>query len=121
MNTASLLFSAIIVPGALFAAEPVISNATREIWTDQCRKCHGAEGDAQTTMGKKVGAYNFQDPATQAKFTDEQAFKSIKEGKRDSEGKRKMRAAEDLKDEQIRELIRLVRSFRKTEDAAAAR
>jgi cytochrome c553 len=107
----SLLVSTAVV---VHATEPEISATAREIWTDQCRKCHGAEGDGNTVMGRKVGAYNFQDPTIQAKFTDAQAFKSIKEGKWDAEGKRRMRPAEDLSDKDIQKLIQLVRSFKKT-------
>ena len=46
-------------------------------------------------------------------FTDEAAFKAIKEGLKDKEGKTQMKAAEGLSDDDIKALVKHVRSFKK--------
>ena len=49
-------------------------------WKKNCASCHGQDGKGQTKMGKKLGANDYTDPAVQAGFTDEEAFKATKEG-----------------------------------------
>lgn len=85
----------------------------KEIYEKQCVKCHGAEGKGDTKMGKKIGAADYTDPKFQEKVTDQQMFKSIKEGVKDKEGKIRMKPAENVTDEEIKALVKLVRSFKK--------
>ena len=85
----------------------------KETFEKQCVKCHGAEGKGDTKMGKKIAAADFTDPKVQEKFTDEQMFKAIKEGIKDQEGKIKMKPAENVTDDEIKALIKLVRAFKK--------
>jgi len=96
-------------------ATPLAARAaeTKETYDKQCIKCHGAEGKGDTPAGKKMGAANFTDPKLQEKFTDEQMFKAIKEGVKDQEGKIKMKPAENVTDDEIKALVKLVRSFKK--------
>jgi hypothetical protein len=52
------------------------------------------------------------DAKVQAAFTDDQAFKSIKEGIKDGD-KTKMKPAEGLSDDDIKALVAKVRAFKK--------
>lgn len=82
-------------------------------WTMDCAMCHGAKGKGNTGMGRYLGAPNYQDPKVQASFTDEQAFKAIKEGKQ-VDGRMKMKPfASELTDLDIRELVAYLRAFNK--------
>ena len=100
---------------AALAAMPLAARAAdgKEIFDKQCTKCHGPEGKGDTPAGKKLGAANFTDPKLQEKFTDEQLFKTIKEGVKDQDGRIKMKPAESVTDIEIKALVNLVRSFKK--------
>lgn len=82
-------------------------------WTDACAKCHGVDGKGQTKMGKKLSIADLTEAKVQAKFTDEEAFKAIKSGRTDENGKTTMKAAEGLTDEDITALVAYVRSLKK--------
>jgi mono/diheme cytochrome c family protein len=86
----------------------------KEIWTKDCAKCHGKEGRGDTKMGKKLDIKDLAEPKAQASFTDEQAFKTIKEGVK-VEGKEKMKAfGAQLSDQEIKALVTYVRSLKKS-------
>lgn len=82
-------------------------------WTDHCAKCHGATGKGDTKMGKKLGIADLTDAKVQAKFTDEQAAKAIKEGLKDEGGKTTMKAIEGLNDADIKALVAYMRTLKK--------
>lgn len=82
-------------------------------WTDLCAKCHGVDGKGQTKMGKKLSIADLTDAKVQAKFTDEQACKAIKEGLKDESGKTTMKAVEGLSDEDVKALVAYVRTLKK--------
>ena len=82
-------------------------------WEDHCAKCHGAEGKGDTKMGKKLGIKDFADPAVQAQFTDADAFKAVKEGVKDKDGKMRMKAIEGLSDDDITALVQYLRGLKK--------
>ncbi len=77
-----------------------------------CAKCHGADGKGDTKMGKKLGIKDLTDAKIQGNFTDDKAFKAVKEGIKDGE-KTLMKAAEELTDDQIKALVAQVRKFKK--------
>jgi cytochrome c553 len=85
----------------------------KENWEKQCLKCHGADGKGDTKMGKKLGIKDHSDAKVQAEMKDADAFKAIKEGLKDKEGKTLMKAAENLTDDQIKALVAYVRSLKK--------
>ena len=89
------------------------SAGAQQIWTTQCAKCHGKTGAGDTPMGKMIKAANFTEPAIQAKYTDEQMFKTIKEGVKDAKGKFTMVPAENVTEDQIKALIMYIRAFKK--------
>jgi cytochrome c553 len=85
----------------------------KENWTKHCAKCHGEDGKGQTKMGQKLSIKDLTDAKVQGEFTDEQAFKAVKEGVKDKEGKTLMKAAEGLNDDEIKALVQLSRGFKK--------
>jgi len=96
-----------------FAAAITASAAdAKENWDKMCAKCHGPDGKGQTKMGQKIGVKDFTDAKVQAAFKDEDAFKALKEGLKDSEGKTLMKPVEGLSDDEIKALVAQVRSFK---------
>lgn len=100
-----LLFSVLLVGAA--AQQSADAN-----WSKHCSTCHGADGKGNTTMGKKIGIKDLTDPAFQASFTDADAAKAIREGIKTPEGKTKMKPISGLTDEEITELVALVRRLK---------
>jgi cytochrome c553 len=80
---------------------------------ENCAKCHGADGKGDTKMGKKSGAKDYTDAKVQAEMKDDSAFKAIKEGLKDKEGKILMKPAEGLSDDDIKALVAYMRTFKK--------
>lgn len=83
-----------------------------EIFAKHCAACHGKDGQGNTKAGIRAGVKDFTDAKFQASFTDEQAFKAIKEGIKEGE-KTKMKPVEGVSDEEIKDLIAHVRAFKK--------
>jgi len=104
------LLTVLLFLGAALAASAADAQAN---WDEQCAKCHGADGKGQTKMGKKLSIRDFTDAKVQADFTDEQAFKAIKEGLTDKNGKTTMKAIEELSDADMKALVTFVRSLKK--------
>ena len=82
-------------------------------WENQCAKCHGADGKGDTKMGKKLSIADLTDAKVQAKFTDADAIKAVKEGVKDKDGKLSMKPIEGLTDDEIKALVPVVRAFAK--------
>jgi len=89
-----------------------MADDAKAIFDKECAKCHGQDGKGDTKMGKKLGIKDLTDAKVQASFTDEKAFKAIKEGIKDGD-KTLMKAAEGLTDDQIKALVAYVRKFKK--------
>jgi mono/diheme cytochrome c family protein len=83
------------------------------LFGDQCAKCHGEDGKGNTKMGKKLGIADLSDAKVQAKFTDADAAKAIKEGVKDKDGKLAMKPIEGLSDADIPALVAYVRTLKK--------
>ena len=81
-------------------------------WDSLCAKCHGEDGKGQTKMGQKLGVKDFTDAKVQAAITDDAAFKTIKEGKKDADGKTMMKAFDTLSDEEVKGLVAFVRGLK---------
>jgi cytochrome c553 len=97
----------------LVAATATYAADAQANWDEHCAKCHGADGKGQTKMGKKLSIRDFTDAKVQSEFSDEQAFKAIKEGLTDKNGKTTMKAIEGLTDDDMKAMIPLVRAFKK--------
>ena len=81
------------------------------VYADNCAKCHGDDGKGATKMGTKLGARDYTDATVQAAFTDDQAFKSIKEGMK-KDDKTLMKPSE-LADDDIKASVTFLRTFKK--------
>jgi cytochrome c6 len=92
---------------AATAAEP------KENWATSCARCHGADGKGQTNMGKRLNCKDYTDASVQAALTDEAAFKAIREGFKNSDGKTVMKPATNLSDDDIKGLVAYLRAFKK--------
>jgi len=86
---------------------------SKENWEKSCTKCHGADGKGQTKMGQKLGIKDYSDAKVQAELKDDAAFKAIKEGLKDKEGKTLMKPAEGLSEADIKALVQHLRSLKK--------
>ena len=108
------LTTTVTIASAMMLATLISASAgdAKETWTKSCAKCHGATGDGQTMMGKKLKLKDYTDAKVQASFTDEAATKAIKEGVK-KDGKDVMKAAEGLSDDDIKGLVKYVRSLKK--------
>ena len=85
----------------------------KALYEKDCTKCHGADGKGDTKMGKKYGAKDYTDAKVQAELKDDAAFKAIKEGYKDKDGKVVMKPAEGLSDDDIKALVAYLRTFKK--------
>jgi cytochrome c553 len=106
----------IIVMTLLFGAAGLVSASAADVkenWEKTCAKCHGPEGKGDTKMGQKLGIKDLTDAKLQGELKDDQAFKAIKEGIKDNEGKIKMKPAEGLSDDDIKALVAHVRTLKK--------
>lgn len=110
-------FAAFLVASIVFAsaAETAIAApSARASFEKHCASCHGKDGKAQTRLGRKSGAKDLTDKESQAKLTDEDAFKGIKFGRKNSKGEEKMDAfGSELSDAEITALVAYVRTFAK--------
>ena len=106
----SILLTLLVAVAGL--APSVRAGDIQEVWDKACAKCHGKDGKGETKIGKKAEVKDFTDAKYQATFTDEKAVKALKEGIKDGE-KIKMKPAEGVTDEQIKDLVKLVRAVKK--------
>ena len=84
----------------------------KEFWAKNCAQCHGPDGKGQTKMGKKLNIVDLADAKVQEKYSDEQMFKTIKEGVKDNEGKLRMKPAAGVTDGDIKVLVAYVRTLK---------
>ena len=106
----NLAFAVILVFSPALAGHAADARTT---WSDQCVKCHGADGKGATKMGKKLGIKDYTDAKVQASFTDEQAFKALKEGIKDTSGATRMKPVDGLSDADINGLVAHIRGLKK--------
>lgn len=110
MNSTRIL--GLITTAGLLSAATTYAADTQTNWNQHCAACHGKDGKAQTKAGRMAGALDLTDAKNQAKFTDEKAFKSIKDGQKEGD-KEKMKSFKDkLSDDEIKELVTFVRKFK---------
>ena len=85
----------------------------KDIWTQQCQKCHGADGSGQTNIGKRLGCKDYSDAKVQDALTDDAALKSLKEGVKDADGKIVMKAYDALSDDDAKAVVAYLRTLKK--------
>jgi mono/diheme cytochrome c family protein len=93
-----------------------VSGAARadgmEMFGKKCAGCHGKDGKAATSMGKKYQMKDLTDAKVQAGSTDAQWEKLILEGVKGADGKMTMPATK-VSPEEAKELVKACRSFKK--------
>lgn len=98
----------------LLAAVAAAAPTARENYKTHCTSCHGSDGKSQTRLGKKSGAKDLSDKAALSKLSDEDVFKTIKEGRKNNKGEEKMEPfGDDMSDAEITELVAYVRTLAK--------
>ena len=85
----------------------------KALYDQSCAKCHGADGKGDTKVGQKLGVKDYTTAAVQDALKDDVAFKSIKEGLKDKDGKSLMKAADGITDADIKALVAYMRTFKK--------
>ena len=97
---------------AMAAGVAFAQDDSKALYEKTCQKCHGADGKGQATMGKKLGCKDYSDAKVQDALKDDKAFKSVKEGLKDGDTV-KMKPFDTLTDDQIKGLVKYMRTFKK--------
>jgi len=109
----TLLLALVIAGTSIVSVATATAGDVKENWEKLCAKCHGPDGKGETKMGQKLEIKDLTNAKLQAELKDEQAFKAIKEGIKDKEGKIKMKPAEGVTDDEIKALVSHVRTLKK--------
>ena len=112
MNVRTTIVAATVF---LMAGSAVLRAAdAKELWEENCTKCHGADGKGKTKMAEKLAmTLDLTDAKAQDK-KDEEVIKVIREGVRDKDtGKKRMKPFEDLSDADVKLLVGYFRSLKK--------
>jgi len=105
----TILFAAIALAATTLSAS---AGDVKENYDKACAKCHGPDGKGDTKMGKNLEIKDFTDAKYQDSLKEEGMLKAIKEGVKDGD-KTRMKAAEGLNDDEMKALVKLVRTFKK--------
>jgi mono/diheme cytochrome c family protein len=86
---------------------------TKANWEDRCASCHGAAGQAETKMGKKLKLKDYSDAKVQSELKDDAMLAATLEGVT-VDGKEKMKAFKDqLSAAEAKDLVALIRTFKR--------
>jgi mono/diheme cytochrome c family protein len=114
-NCLMILLLAAAFPALALAA----SGEAAKIYKKSCALCHGDKGDGQGPAGKKLKATDFTDAKLMGERTDEQLADATKNGAKAKSikvGKKMPAYGAKVKDEQIKDLVALMRSFGAAKD-----
>ncbi|HVW22154.1 MAG TPA: cytochrome c [Opitutaceae bacterium] len=112
MSTAKIAFAAASA-AALLALTPARAAEGSEVYAQNCASCHGQDGAGHTKAGRMLGAKDLGSSDYQKTFTDDEAFKSLKEGLTVA-GKQKMKPfAGKLSDDDLKAVVTYVRTLKK--------
>jgi mono/diheme cytochrome c family protein len=111
MNMKNTILLAIVI--GLAGAMVAQASDGKAIWTQQCLKCHGADGAGHTNIGKRLGCRDYSDGKIQASFKDEEAIKAVKEGVKNADGKTVMKAYDTLSDDDAKAVTAYLRTLKK--------
>jgi cytochrome c6 len=110
MKTAPRLISLLLL--AWLPATSGAAPSAAENYEKHCAGCHGANGRAQTRLGKKSGAKDLTDKNGAGKLSDDAIFQTIKLGRKDKKGEEMMEPfGKEVSDREITELVAYVRRF----------
>lgn len=83
-----------------------------ENWENNCASCHGADGKAQTKVGKRLKIKDYTDAKVQAELKDEEMLKAILDGVT-IEGKEKMKGFKgELSEQECKDLVAYIRQLK---------
>lgn len=103
---------AVATLATLLAASSAFAASAAENFDNSCAKCHGADGKAQSKMGKKLKVRDMTTEEYKKELDDAKALAVLKEGiKRDGKEVKKSFAAE-FTDEELKALIAHVRTLK---------
>lgn len=90
----------------------------KRVYNLDCALCHGATGDGKTDLSKDMSLTmsDWSDPKSLSGQTDQQLYDIIRKGK----GKMPPEDAGRAKDDEIRDVVRYIRTFAKEGTAAPA-
>jgi len=108
MSAKPLLCAALL--GAALSAHAA---DTKTSWLTNCSECHGKDGRGRTEQGKKLNITDLTNPQVQASFSDEQAFRVIKNGLKDDRGNVMHPTYYRMTDDEIHALVQHVRSLKR--------
>jgi cytochrome c553 len=95
-----------------FAAVAAQAAPASENWDNLCASCHGADGKAQTKMGKKLKIRDYTDAKVQAELTDEMLTKATADGVT-VDGKERMKGFKsEISADEIKDLVAHIRKFK---------
>ncbi len=91
---------------------------TKQMYSFDCAICHGATGNGKTDLATSMSLTldDWTNPATLAGKTDQQLYDTIRKGK----DKMPPEDASRAKDDEVRDLIKYIRSFASAAPAAPA-
>ena len=99
-----------VILAAVFALSAAICAYAQDdaaaLYKSKCQMCHGPDGTGETPVGKKLGTKDFHSPEV-TKVPDAQLFDITKKGKDKMPG-----YDGKLTDEQIKSLIKYIRSLK---------
>ena len=98
-----------------FAAVPASAdeNPGGDLFQKYCKACHGADGKADTPMGKRLNIRDYTKADVQAEFTDDRILQVMKEGITDEKGKKVMLPFDKkMNDEEMAAVVAYVRSLK---------
>ena len=99
------LFVWVLSVGLFTVNAPAADTSTAALYKSKCQSCHGVDGKA-TTVGKKLGARDFQDPDV-VNMSEEDLVKIT------TDGKKKMPAYKSkLKEDQIKALAKYIKEMK---------
>lgn len=97
----------ILFATALMITAPAAFGDAAENYSNHCQFCHGADGDGQTAMGKRLKLKDYTTAEGQ-KWSDSEGVTAILDGKEKMRGyKNKGITEADAKD-----LVKLIRAFK---------
>ena len=99
----SLAFAAVLLLST--NAQAHVNDAT-ELYKANCAFCHGADGEGNTPMGRRLGVKNFHDPDV-VRTSDTILFKIAKNGQKGMPA-----FGEKLSDDQLKELVLYIRTLK---------
>jgi cytochrome c6 len=110
VSTRTIITATLIVLGGALTAATAADAKTN--WEKNCVKCHGADGKGDTKIGKTLEIKDFTDAKVQVSYKDADMIKALKDGIKDGD-KIRMKAVEDMSDDEIKALVTYVRALKK--------